>query len=87
MVKRWLLIAVGIAERRLLPSRPDRQWLKRAQIPLLHSGTDIHDIESLQRGARNFMNYCSGCHSLNYLRYKRMAEDLKIPEADTEGPI
>ena len=40
------------------------------------------DTESLQRGARNFMNYCSGCHSLTYLRYNRMAEDLKIPEAE-----
>ncbi len=49
---------------------------------LLHAGTDIHSTESLQRGARNFMNYCSGCHSLKYLRYSRMAEDLKIPEAE-----
>src|ERR1700689_3590213 len=48
----------------------------------LHSGADINDVESLQRGARNFMNYCSGCHSLTYLRYNRMAQDLKIPEAD-----
>jgi ubiquinol-cytochrome c reductase cytochrome c1 subunit len=48
----------------------------------LRSGTDINDIESLQRGARNFMNYCSGCHSLTYVRYNRLARDLKIPEAD-----
>jgi ubiquinol-cytochrome c reductase cytochrome c1 subunit len=48
----------------------------------LHSGTDINDIESLQRGARNFMNYCSGCHSLTYVRYNRLAQDLKIPESD-----
>jgi ubiquinol-cytochrome c reductase cytochrome c1 subunit len=37
------------------------------------------DMQSLQRGARNFMNYCSGCHSLKYLRYNRMAQDLQIP--------
>jgi len=49
---------------------------------LLHSGADIANIESLQRGARNFMNYCSGCHSLKYLRYNRMAQDLKIPESE-----
>ena len=49
---------------------------------LLHAGTDIHDIQSLQRGARNFMNYCSGCHSLTYLRYNRMAADLQIPEKE-----
>ena len=51
-------------------------------IALLQSGTDIKNTESLQRGARNFMNYCSGCHSLNYLRYNRMAADLKIPEPE-----
>ena len=27
------------------------------------------------------MNYCNGCHSLKYLRYQRMADDLKIPTA------
>src|SRR5580658_770355 len=48
----------------------------------LRSGTDINDIESLQRGARNFMNYCSGCHSLTYVRYNRMGADLKIPQPD-----
>ncbi len=49
---------------------------------LPHAGTDIDNIESLQRGSRNFMNYCSGCHSLKYLRYNRLATDLKIPEAE-----
>lgn len=48
----------------------------------LSAHTDITNTESLQRGARNFMSYCSGCHSLKYLRYNRMAADLKIPPAD-----
>jgi ubiquinol-cytochrome c reductase cytochrome c1 subunit len=48
---------------------------------LLHAGTDINDVASLQRGAHDYMNYCSGCHSLTYLRYNRMGEDLKIPPA------
>lgn len=39
---------------------------------------DIRDKPSLQRGARLFMNYCSGCHSLSYLRYNRMAEGLGL---------
>ncbi len=63
-------------------SAPAARWPRRADIPLLQAGTDINNIESLQRGARNFMNYCSGCHSLKYLRYNRMATDLKIPEAE-----
>ncbi len=55
--------------------------------PLLHAGTDINNTDSLQRGARDFMNYCSGCHSLEYLRYSRVAQDLKIPEADLKADL
>lgn len=48
----------------------------------LQSGTDLSDKASLQRGAKLFMNYCSGCHSLQYLRYSRMAEDLGLSEEE-----
>jgi ubiquinol-cytochrome c reductase cytochrome c1 subunit len=41
---------------------------------------DTANQGSLQRGARDFMSYCSGCHSLKYLRYNRLAQDLGIPE-------
>src|SRR6202051_2505523 len=54
---------------------------------LPHAGADINNTESLQRGARNFMNYCSGCHSLKYLRYNRMAKDLEIPEAELHANL
>lgn len=36
------------------------------------------DLASLQRGAKYFINYCSGCHSLQFIRYNRFAVDLKI---------
>jgi len=39
---------------------------------------DVADTASLQRGARNFMGYCLGCHSLKYERYSRLASDLMI---------
>jgi ubiquinol-cytochrome c reductase cytochrome c1 subunit len=42
---------------------------------------EIANLPSLQRGARNFMSYCSGCHSLKYVRYSRVAEDLKISDS------
>lgn len=42
--------------------------------------TDIHNQASLQRGARNFVNYCLGCHGAQYMRWNRVAEDLGIPE-------
>ena len=39
----------------------------------LQAGNDLSDRASLQRGAQLYMNNCSGCHSLKYLRYSRMA--------------
>ena len=41
---------------------------------------DPDNINSLQRGARNFMNYCSGCHSAQYVRYKTIGKDLELSE-------
>lgn len=49
--------------------------------PLMSANNDIYDIESLQRGARNFMNYCSGCHSAEYIRYDVIGEDLGITQS------
>ncbi len=37
-------------------------------------------IISEQRGMQVYMNNCMGCHGLEFQRYKRTAEDLKIPE-------
>jgi len=72
MSKGWVLIAMFLAG--------SAAAQEEGGIALQHAGTDISNTESLQRGARNFMNYCSGCHSLKYLRYNRLAADLKIPE-------
>ena len=41
---------------------------------------DLYDNESLQRGAKLYVNFCLGCHSLKYQRYERTASDLGIPE-------
>ncbi len=48
---------------------------------LEQAGVDLEDQASLQRGAQSFMNYCAGCHSLKYMRYSRIAEDLHLSEA------
>lgn len=37
-------------------------------------------IISQQRGMQVYMNNCMGCHALEFQRYKRTANDLKIPE-------
>jgi ubiquinol-cytochrome c reductase cytochrome c1 subunit len=41
---------------------------------------NLHDQASLQRGARLFMNYCVGCHSLKYMRYSQLAQGLGLTE-------
>jgi ubiquinol-cytochrome c reductase cytochrome c1 subunit len=78
MLKTWVLITVGFF-------CAGSALAEEGEIPLLESGTDIKNTESLQRGARNFMNYCSGCHSLTYLRYNRLGTDLKIPESELKN--
>jgi len=41
--------------------------------------TDVTDMPSVQRGARNFVSFCLGCHSLKYQRWSRLGTDLSIP--------
>ncbi|MFT4047505.1 MAG: cytochrome c1 [Solimonas sp.] len=41
---------------------------------------DTDNLASVQRGARDFMNYCSGCHSMRNLRYSRIGQDLGISD-------
>ena len=45
-----------------------------------HADIDVSNIYSLQRGARNFVNYCAGCHSAKYVRYNRIGKDLKLDD-------
>jgi ubiquinol-cytochrome c reductase cytochrome c1 subunit len=51
------------------------------------AGNHVDSASSLQRGARNFMNYCVTCHSLKYLRYSRMAQDLQITTAQLQANL
>ena len=44
------------------------------------ANVDVTNKASLQRGAANFVNYCLGCHSAQYVRYNRMAADIGITE-------
>ncbi len=45
---------------------------------LQSANTKVGNIASLQRGARLYFNYCSGCHSIKYQSYSRLAADLKL---------
>jgi ubiquinol-cytochrome c reductase cytochrome b subunit len=51
-----------------------------AHVELEHVELHLEDKASLQSGAATFVNYCMGCHSAQYSRYQRVAEDLGIPE-------
>jgi len=84
MRKRLILIAVALFGTALSVGVAQAE---EGEGSLPHAGTDINSVESLQRGARNFMNYCSGCHSLKYVRYNRIAKDLEIPESELQANL
>jgi ubiquinol-cytochrome c reductase cytochrome c1 subunit len=44
------------------------------------SPNDPRDLVSLQAGARTYMNYCLGCHGLQFMRYEGL-KDLGLNEA------
>ena len=48
--------------------------------PLQVAPLDPHNKASLQNGAKLFVNYCMGCHSLEHQRYNRMARDIGLTE-------
>jgi ubiquinol-cytochrome c reductase cytochrome c1 subunit len=79
-----LLPAVLVAGS-ILSAAPAFAAEEGAELP--HAGTDITDHGSLQRGAALYMNYCSGCHSLQYLRYSRMATDIGLTEDEVQNNL
>jgi ubiquinol-cytochrome c reductase cytochrome c1 subunit len=51
------------------------------------AGNEVSNTASLQRGARNFFSYCAGCHSLKYVRYSRLASDLRISTGQLKADL
>jgi len=76
MTKKWIALLAAAATGLLFSAAA----LAAAGGPTQQAGNDLSDRASLQRGAQLYMNYCSGCHSVKYLRYSRMAEDLGLTE-------
>jgi ubiquinol-cytochrome c reductase cytochrome c1 subunit len=70
-MKKWIVVLFA-----LLPSLA---LASGTTVHLDKANNDISDKASLQRGAKLFMNYCFGCHSTQYQRYQRVADDLAIP--------
>ena len=61
-------------------------WAAESDTRLLPAPINRLDVESLQRGARNFVNYCLTCHSAKYMRYNRLA-DLDLTDAQITGNL
>ncbi len=76
MTKKWIALLATASAALLFCANA----LAASGGPVQQAGNDLSDQASLQRGAQAYMNYCSGCHSLKYLRYSRMAEDLGLSE-------
>nr|VFJ49456.1 MAG: ubiquinol-cytochrome c reductase cytochrome c1 subunit [Candidatus Kentron sp. DK] len=49
-------------------------------LKLLDPEIDLKDKESLQRGAKLFVDYCLSCHSASFMRYNRMAADIGLTD-------
>jgi ubiquinol-cytochrome c reductase cytochrome c1 subunit len=61
--------------------------LASSSVHLDSPNIDVTDQDSLQRGARTYVNYCLGCHSMKYMRYNRMGKDLGLTDAQVESNL
>ena len=59
---------------------PAALFAAEAGHPLDQAPIEPQDLVSLQAGARTYVNYCLGCHGLQYMRYNRLT-DLGLTEA------
>ncbi len=71
-MKKWAVI--------LLMLLPVAGLASEGTIELKEAPVDLHNKASLQNGAKLYVNYCMGCHSMKYLRYGRLAKDLGLKD-------
>lgn len=67
------IVLAGLLAASLVQAAGDGVHLEPAE-------NDVGNVASLQRGARNFMNYCAGCHSARYVRFNSVARGLELDE-------
>lgn len=67
------LLVLGCAFSGAALAATDIEWDMEPMEP------NFEDKPSLQRGARLYVSYCLGCHSLKFQRYERTADDLEVP--------
>jgi ubiquinol-cytochrome c reductase cytochrome c1 subunit len=71
----------------LLAAIPAAASASEEGYPLQEANADVSNLASLQRGARNFVNYCNGCHSAKYMRFSQLATDLALTEDDVQANL
>lgn len=54
--------------------------LAEENIDLQHANIDPDDRRSIVSGAKHFVTYCLGCHSIKHIRYQRIAQDFRIDD-------
>jgi ubiquinol-cytochrome c reductase cytochrome c1 subunit len=65
---------------------PTAAWAAGTTVHLDKAPINYNDHESLQRGAKVFVNYCLNCHSAGYMRYSRMT-DIGLTEAQIKDNL
>ncbi len=70
-MKKWIALLLFV---------PSMAFAAGSSVHLDDPDIDLSDKASLQNGAKIFMNYCLGCHQMQYQRYQRTFNDLDIPE-------
>lgn len=70
----------------LLAAAPVVAFAAGANVHLDKAPINVADQDSLQRGARVFVNYCLNCHSAVSMRYSRM-ENLGLTEEQIKGNL
>jgi len=73
-MRKFILILLAVLPTLAIASGP--------KLDLDSAGNDLADKESLKRGFESYLNYCLGCHQLQYQRYNRTFTDLGISEAE-----
>jgi cytochrome c1 len=77
LIRRWLTGVVALVPGLLL--LPGLAAGAASSYPMEPMKPNLQDLPSLQNGLRLYVNYCLGCHSLQFQRYERTADDLGIP--------
>jgi ubiquinol-cytochrome c reductase cytochrome c1 subunit len=57
-----------------------------SDVPLDRAPINLNDQASLQRGARNFVNYCMNCHSAQFMRYSHLTQ-IGLTEDDIKSNL